>query len=120
MTLPGMSFQFPDIAAKEKGGKARLVWIMDDVDPLGKIPIQVQQDFKQYIGRPLSDVPSPDGKLASYPAFFAKDFLGELKQIGVEPEVLSGRKMYKDGLYDINAKKALENSDKIKKILKEI
>ncbi len=107
-------------AIKEKGGKAKLVWIMDDVDPLGKIPIQVQQDFKIYIGRPLSDVPSPDGKLPSYPAFFAKDFLGELKQIGVEPEVLSGRKMYKDGLYDINAKKALENGDKIKKILKEI
>jgi lysyl-tRNA synthetase, class I len=107
-------------AIKQKGGQAKLVWIMDDVDPLGKIPIQVQQDFKIYIGRPLSDVPSPDGKLPSYPAFFAKDFLGELKQIGVEPEVLSGRKMYKDGLYDINAKKALENGDKIKKILKEI
>ena len=105
---------------KEKGGRAKLVWIMDDVDPLGKIPIQVQQDFKQYIGRPLSDVPSPDGKLPSYPAFFAKDFLGELKQIGVEPEVLSGRKMYKDGIYDVNAKKALENGEKIKKILKEI
>ena len=107
-------------AIKEKGGKARLVWIMDDVDPLGKIPIQVQQDFKIYIGRPLSDVPSPDGKLASYPAFFAKDFLGELKQIGVTPDVLSGRQMYKDGLYDINAKKALDKSDAIKKILKEI
>jgi len=105
---------------KEKGGEAKIVWIMDDVDPLGKIPIQVQQDFKQYIGRPLSDVPSPDGKLPSYPAFFAKDFLGELKQIGIEPEVLSGRKMYKEGVYDINAKKALENGEKIRKILKDI
>jgi lysyl-tRNA synthetase class 1 len=107
-------------AIKEKGGKARLVWIMDDVDPLGKIPIQVSQDFKIYIGRPLSDVPSPDGKLPSYPAFFAKDFLGELQQIGVVPDVLSGRQMYKDGLYDINAKKALDKSDAIKKILKDI
>lgn len=107
-------------AINEKGGKARILWIMDDVDPLGKIPAQVPKDFEKYLGFPVSDIPSPAGDDSKYTDFFVKPFLEELRAIGIEPEVLSGREMYKQGRYEENTKKALEQADKVRDILRDI
>jgi lysyl-tRNA synthetase class 1 len=107
-------------AINEKGGKAKIIWIMDDVDPLGKLPAQVPKDFERYIGMPVSDIPSPDGGDGVYTDFFVKPFMEDLKVIGVEPEVFSGRKMYKDGIYENNSKKALDQAADIRRILRDI
>jgi lysyl-tRNA synthetase class 1 len=104
----------------EKGGSARVLWIMDDVDPLGKVPAQVPSEYREHLGKPVSDIPSPDGSDGSYTDYFVKPFLEDLKAIGVDPEVLSGREMYRQGQYEENTRKALEKSDEVRKILAEI
>ena len=53
-------------ALLERGFKARLIWVAEDMDPLRKIPEGVPKDYEEYIGMPVSDIPDPWGCHKSY------------------------------------------------------
>ncbi|MEW5759900.1 MAG: lysine--tRNA ligase [Candidatus Thermoplasmatota archaeon] len=106
-------------AVEEKGGKAKLIWFADDVDPLRKIPMQVQFD-KKYIGMPVSSLPCPYGCCNSFVSHYVKKFIDSLAKIGIEPKIKSGIEMYRNGEYDELIKIALYRAADIRKILKEI
>lgn len=50
------------LAVRARGRDVRHIHVVDDLDPLRKIPAGVPAEFEKYFGMPLVDVPSPDGK----------------------------------------------------------
>ncbi|MEM2900784.1 MAG: lysine--tRNA ligase [Thermoplasmata archaeon] len=108
-------------AVRRLGGKARLIWISDDMDPFRKVPMGFPPEFHKYLGFPVSSLPCPKKEhCESFVKHCVDEFMRSLAEIGVRPEIYSGTKMYKEGMYENEAKKALDNADKVRKILKEI
>ena len=72
-------------ALKDKGKKVRFIYSWDDYDRLRKIPSDVPKGFEEYIGMPVSEVPSPSGK-GSYAEYFEEEFEKSLEKVGIKPE----------------------------------
>jgi lysyl-tRNA synthetase class 1 len=60
---------------KRRGRQARHLHIVDDLDVFRKIPVDVPENFSEHLGKPLCDVPAPDGSDRSYADFFLADLL---------------------------------------------
>src|SRR3982751_2295201 len=60
---------------KRRGRPAKHIHVCDDLDVFRKVPVNVPAEFEQYLGKPLCDVPSPDGKADSYADYYLKDLM---------------------------------------------
>ena len=104
---------------REKGKKAKTVWIADDHDPLRKVPYPLPEDYEKYLGMPYSTIPCPDGCCDNFVEHFKKPLLNVLDDYGIEMEVKSGFEMYKSGVYNDYIRMGFENVDEIKEIFNE-
>lgn len=104
----------------EKGKKAKFTFGFDDFDPMDGMPSYIDASWRQYMGKPLCNVPAPDGKSES----FAAQYINELKKIinylGVKAEHYYTSRLYKEGKFNEPMKIVLDNADKIRKIYKEV
>ena len=103
-----------------KGGDARLIYIADDFDHLRKVYPYLPQSYEKYVGVPICDIPCPCGKHKSYADHYLISFLNALKDVGVKPEVYRASEMYRKGNYNESIQIALENTDRIRKIIEDI
>ncbi|HLA23247.1 MAG TPA: lysine--tRNA ligase [Candidatus Nanoarchaeia archaeon] len=104
-------------ALRDMGKKVRFVYSWDDYDRLRKVPANVPKEYERYLGVPLSEIPSPFEKNKSYARHFEEIFENSLKMVGIKPEFIRQNVMNKKCKYFSLIKKALDNNDKIKKIL---
>ena len=74
-------------------------------------------EFKKYIGIPISEIPCVCGKHKSYADHYLVKFLDSLKELGINPRVIRASELYKKGSYNNSIQIALENTNKIKKII---
>ena len=94
---------------------------INDFDPMDGLPIYLDQEkFKPFMGIPLCNVPSPDGKAKNYAEYFAKEFMQVVEETGFKPEHYRSSDLYKNGKFNETIKLALENAAKIKEIYKKI
>jgi len=94
---------------------------INDFDPMDGLPIYLDQEkFLPYMGMPLCNVPSPDGKAKNYAEYFAKEFTEVIKEVGFNPEHYHASDLYKKGKYNEVIKLALENAGKIREIYKKV
>jgi lysyl-tRNA synthetase class 1 len=98
---------------KRRGRQARHLHIVDDLDVFRKVPVDVADSFSEHLGKPLCDVPAPDGSDRSYADFFLADLQLEL-------EVVRAHERYRDGEVAPAIEKALENVPTIRRDLEEI
>ncbi|ENN95944.1 lysyl-tRNA ligase [Methanocaldococcus villosus KIN24-T80] len=103
-------------ALKEKAD-AELIFIADTYDPLRKRYPFLPEEFEEYVGMPLSEIPCPEGCCKSYADHFLNPYLESLDDLGVELKVYKADENYKKGLYDEKIRIALEKRDKIREIL---
>ena len=104
----------------EKGGDAELIYIADDFDPLRKVYPYLPKSYEKHVGKPISEIPCPCGEHKSYADHYLTSFLNSLDEIGVNPHIYRANEMYKNGEYNEAILIALENADKISKILENI
>jgi lysyl-tRNA synthetase class 1 len=105
------------LAIRERGRDAKHVHVVDDLDPLRKIPAGVSGDFEKYFGMPLADVPSPDGKATSWADYYFKDFAKSAKRLGMDMEIMRSHKKYRTGFFVPAIEKVLERIDKAREII---
>ncbi len=105
---------------RRRGHKARHIHVVDDLDVFRKIPIDVSKDFEKHLGKPLADIPSPDGSDKSYADYFLSDLLEAAKDLHLEMEVIRAHEKYRNGFFVSAIEKALGSIDTIRKILEEI
>lgn len=104
-------------ALEDKGKKAKFIYSWDDFDRFRKVPVNVDKSFEKYVGMPVSDVPSPFEKNKSYAEHFEEEFEKSLKKVGIKPKFIRQSLMNKKCAYAELIKKALDEKDKIMKIL---
>ncbi len=110
------------------GGTCELLYIADDYDPLRKVYPFLDDAYEQFVGRPLREIPCPDatgqpegcGKHGNYAEHFLEPFLAALRDLGVEPTVLSAYDLYHDGSYTDATLTALDQADTCRAIIEEV
>ena len=108
-------------AIRERGVAARFNYVADNFDPLRKVyPFLDEATYGPLVGCPLSEIPCPCREHASYSDHFLEPFLAALDELAVEVEVERADQMYKSGRMTPYIVQALENSELIAGILKEL
>lgn len=100
--------------------KAKFVFGFDDFDPMDGLPSYIGENFRQYMGLPLSAVPAPDGKHASFADQYASELKEVIKYLKIEPEYYYTTELYKTGKFNDSIKLTLDNAEKIRAIYKEV
>ncbi|MDD5699740.1 MAG: lysine--tRNA ligase [Candidatus Nanoarchaeia archaeon] len=106
-------------ALREKGKKVRFIYSWDDYDRFRKIPADLPdaKKYEQYLGLPLSEVPSPFNDKKNYAGHFEDEAEKALKETGISPEFIRQNEMNKKCKYASLIKTALEKNNEIKRIL---
>ncbi|MBX4188630.1 lysine--tRNA ligase [Candidatus Saccharibacteria bacterium] len=106
------------LALRERGRDVRHVHVVDDLDPLRKIPAGVDAaGFEKYIGVPLCVVPAPDGKASSWADYYFKDFAKSVKKLGLDMETIRSHKKYQAGFFVPAIELVLSKIDNARKVI---
>jgi len=103
-------------ALKKLNANSKTIWIADDHDPLRKVPYPLPESYEKYLGIPYSQIPCPEDCCSNFVEHFEKPLLNILGNFGIELEVYSGAKMYKEGIYDEYIRIALQKAPEIRNI----
>jgi lysyl-tRNA synthetase, class I len=105
----------------EEGIKNKYFFEINDFDPMDGLPIYLdQKKFAPFMGKPLCDVPSPDGKAKNYAEYFAAEFVQVIDQTGFTPEYYRSSEMYRGGKFNDYILLTLQNAEKIREIYKRV
>ncbi|MSR71175.1 MAG: lysine--tRNA ligase [Candidatus Taylorbacteria bacterium] len=105
----------------QAGIKNKYFFEINDFDVMDGLPVYLDQEkFKPFMGKPLCEVPSPDGKAKNYAEYFAQEFIGVIEELGFSPEFYRSSSMYRSGKYNEAIKIALENASLIRDVYKEV
>jgi len=106
---------------KEKGIAAKYLFEINDFDPMDGIPVYLDQEkYTQHLGKPLCNVPSPDGKAKNFAEYYGEEFIGVIRELGFEPEFYRSSDTYRSGAYDAVIRIALEKADQIREIYQRV
>jgi lysyl-tRNA synthetase class 1 len=108
------------VELRRRGCQARHIHVCDDLDVFRKVPVDVDESFEQYLGVPLCDVPSPDGKAASYADYFVQALIDAAKEMKLSMELVRAHEKYREGYFVPVIETSLEKLDAIKNILVEV
>jgi lysyl-tRNA synthetase class 1 len=107
-------------ALRDLGVDARLIYIADTFDPLRRRYPFLPPEYEAHVGKPLSEIPDPEGRLPSYADHFLQPFLNSLDELGIKLEVLRADELYKSGLYVDTIKEALSRKEELSRIIEEV
>ena len=105
---------------KDAGENATYTFVINDFDTMDELSPDLPEDYRQYMGMSLKQVPSPVAEYKNLADYFAGDFINSIKSLGVEAEILSSWELYHQGKFDSEIKDALDNAEKIQDIYQEI
>ncbi len=110
-----------DEVLKEKGIFHKFLYEINDYDPMDGLPVYLDENkFREHMGKPLCNVPSPDAIATNYAEYFASEFMQVITDTGFYPEFYRSSELYKSGKYNEAIRLALDNADKIREIYKRI
>ena len=107
-------------ALRSKGKRVRVIHFWDDYDRFRKVPKNVPEEWKEHIGKPVSEVPDPWGCHKSYAHHFMDQFEEEIAKLGMETEFLHAEQLYKSGFFENEIRTVLEKRGEIREVLNEI
>ncbi|HVV25823.1 MAG TPA: lysine--tRNA ligase [Candidatus Saccharimonadales bacterium] len=105
---------------RRRGRPARHLHIVDDLDSLRKVPVNIPEDFSRYLGKPLCDIPAPDGSDRSYADYFVGDLFVAADKMHMQLEVVRAHQKYRAGFFVPAIEKALAQLEAVKQILADI
>ena len=84
---------------RKQGAPCRHILSWDDYDRLRRVPKGFPESFAEYIGRPLSGVPDPCDRHASWAEHFKEPLREALARLGIVVTEISQTQMYTSGAY---------------------
>lgn len=105
---------------RRRGRTAKHIHVADDLDVFRKVPVNVPAEFEQHLGKPLCDVPAPDGSDRSYADFFLADLLETAEDLRLDMEIVKAHEKYRAGFFVPAIETALANIVTIRGILEKI
>ncbi len=104
----------------EKGIANVFKYEFNDLDPMDGFPEYLPQEFKQYMGLPLKNIPSPEAGAANFAEYFANEFKAVITGAGFTPEFYNVSELYFSGKMDEAIRIALDHAADIRQIYKEV
>lgn len=105
---------------RRRGRQARHIHFVDDQDGFRKVPAGLPPEYEKYLGKPLCDIPAPDGSSQSYADYCLKPFLDSVAALGVEMDVIRSHEKYQAGFFTEAIELVLGNVSEIKAVLEEV
>ena len=102
---------------RKQGVPARHILSWDDYDRLRRVPAGFAESFAEHIGRPLSSVPDPCGRHASWAEHFKEPLRESLAQLGIRVTEISQTRMYTSGAYTGQIITAMRRRADIRRVL---
>ncbi|MEJ2249352.1 MAG: lysine--tRNA ligase [Candidatus Lokiarchaeota archaeon] len=99
----------------------RFILFLDSFDAAKRFPDYLNEEFKsKYLGKPFYSIPCPfeDCNCESYAYHFGSELASTFEDFGIKNEIIWSHELYKRKSMQKMIKKALENTEKIKGILK--
>jgi lysyl-tRNA synthetase class 1 len=103
-----------------RGRQARHLHIVDDHDVFRKVPVGLPEEYSQYLGKPLCDIPAPDGSDRSYAGYYLADLVLAAEKLHLQMQIVRSNQKYKEGFYVPAIEAALDHVDDTKRILSEV
>ena len=116
-------FLFPQAivdSLRYAGATAKYYFVADVYDAFDSVPSifeKYKKELEPHLGKPLTDVPDPTGKTASFGDHFLEDAKAAMQKFGVKPEIVRASDLYKQGAFDKYAVLYLENEEKVREIV---
>jgi len=107
-------------ALKEKSHKANYSYVINDMDPMDGFPHYLPEKFRQYMGRPLFKIPSPEKGYSSMARLYGQEFIQTFNSLGARPKIIWSSDYYQQGKFDEVIRIALDRADKIRALYKKI
>ena len=107
-------------ALKQRGRMARHVHFVDDQDGFRKVPFGLPEEYSKYLGKPLFDMPAPEGSGNSYADYALKPFLQSVSALGIEMDVIRSHEKYASGFFVPAIELALVHIKEVKQILEQV
>jgi lysyl-tRNA synthetase class 1 len=116
-------FLFPQAVAdslRYAGKEAKYYFVADIFDAFDGVPSvfeQYRQQLEPHLGKPLTSVPDPTGKTASFGDYFLADAKAAMDRLGVKPEIVRATDLYASGAMDKYARLFLKEEQKVRGIV---
>ena len=107
-------------AVEAAGKEVRLVYLIDDFDPLRRRYTFLPEEFENYVGQPICRIPCPCGKHRNYAHHFIQPFLDTVETLGMKCDIIWVHEMYENGDFAECIDKALKRRKEAIKILHDI
>lgn len=108
-------------ALRDRGLEARLLYGVDDMDPMDAQALLTPDAVERFMGVPLARVPAPGGSgAASYARHFAGLFLSTFAGLGIHPETYWMSEVYADGAVDPYIRLALDRAGRVREIYRRV
>ncbi len=106
---------------EKRGAKVFFYLFMDDFDAAKRFPYYIDTEYqKNYLGKPFALIPCPfeDCGCESYARHFGNEIISTFEYFGIKNEIIWTYDLYQKREMQEKIRIALENTDKIKEILK--
>jgi lysyl-tRNA synthetase class 1 len=106
-------------ALRDRGKKVRFIYSWDDYDVFRKVPLNMpsQDVLEKHLRFPITMVPDPWDRDASYARHHEVDVESVLPEVGIHPEFLYQAERYRSGMYAEGMRTALQKRPQLKVIL---
>lgn len=105
----------------ERGKKAKFLFEFNDFDPMDGMPKELEgKGFDEHMGKPLCNIPAPDGKAKNFAEYYGEEFLSVINEIGFHPELPRASVAYKEGKMNDWIELGLTRNKEIREIYKRI
>ncbi len=107
------------MALEVNGARAEYIAFSDDKDGLRRVPAGLPKWLQKYVGSPVSTIPDPFDCHESYGYHMSALLLDACDKTGIEYRSMSATQAYKQGLFNNQIERILENAEKVGKIIRE-
>lgn len=104
-------------AMKHAGYDVDFTYVVNDMDPMDSLPHYLDKNiYEPHMGKPLFQIPAPDGKSVNYADQYAEEYIGAFNKLGIEPQIIWSSKLYARGLMNEYIRIALDHVVTVRKI----
>lgn len=107
-------------AVESTGKEVRLIYLIDDFDPLRKRYAFLPESFEKYVGMPICRIPCPCGRHNNYAHHFVQPFLDAIDKLGMRCEIVWTHELYEKGAFAECIDKAMTKREEVVEILHEV
>ncbi len=106
---------------EEYDKKVNFFLFIDSLDAAKRFPEYIEKTFtKKYLGKPFSKIPCPfdESDCKSYSDYFGTELISTFKQFGIKVDIIWTHELYQDSIMKDKIRISLNNTDKIKEIVR--